>query len=58
MGSVPRSVCSRVLAEQHLSPSNSVARCQLTASCAQAVRQPGKSQRPAREDSASFHGPG
>lgn len=50
--------CLLPCSEQHLSPSNSVARCQLTASCAQAVSQPGKSQRPAREDSASFHGPG
>lgn len=36
--------CTCFLAEQHLSPTNSVARCQLTASCAQAVktRQQGK----------------
>lgn len=48
----PWSVCSRFLAEQHLGPTNSVARCQLTASCAQAVkpaRQGARGQGPGRE---------
>lgn len=57
----PWSVCSRFLAEQHLGPTNSVARCQLTASCAQAVkpaRQGARGQGPGREHSATFRGSG